>query len=128
MQAHIDYHPDDDPYVPCRELGIGFNKGDILHVINQRDPHWWQARRDGEEEALAGLIPSSSFLAQREAMKHTIAQDDGRYEGRTHSLGGGGGGHGHGVGFRRAKSGRNGNCIARFLMLLGGGMHAKLVY
>ena len=128
LQSHIDYNPEDDPYVPCRELGIGFSKGDILHVINQRDPHWWQARRDGEEEALAGLIPSSSFLAQREAMKHTIAQDDGRYEGRTHSLGGGGGGHGHGVGFRRAKSGRNGNCIARFLMWLGGGMHAKLVY
>ena len=63
-------------------------------------------------------------------MKHTIAQDDKRYEGRTHSLGGGGrdAGHGgHGVGFRRAKSGRNGGyyCIARILMGLGGGMHAN---
>ena len=81
FQAHIDYDPEDDPYVPCRELGISFQKGDILHVINQLDPHWWQARRDGEEDqTLAGLIPSTGFLAQREAMKHTIAQDADRFD------------------------------------------------
>lgn len=104
LKAHIDYDPEEDPYVPCREIGIGFVKGDILHVINQRDPHWWQAKRDGEEEMLAGLIPSSSFLAQKEAAKHTIAHDDSRYDGRSHSLGGGPGGRGS-AGFRRAKSG-----------------------
>lgn len=110
LKAHIDYDPEDDPYVPCRELGISFQKNDILHVINQRDPHWWQARRDGEEDqTLAGLIPSSSFLAQREAMKHTIAQDaysPGGGRG-SHSLGGQGqyNGNGSNGGFRRAKSG-----------------------
>ena len=41
-QAQIDYEAEDDQYVPCRELGISFHKGDILHVINQEDPHWWQ--------------------------------------------------------------------------------------
>jgi MAGUK p55 subfamily protein 5 len=35
IKAHIDYDPEDDPYVPCRELGISFQKGDILHVLNQ---------------------------------------------------------------------------------------------
>lgn len=89
--------------MPCRELGISFGKGDILHVINQLDPHWWQARRDGEEDqTLAGLIPSTSFLAQREAMKQTIAQDTDRYDtsgGRSSSFGG------YNAGFRRAKSG-----------------------
>ena len=107
LQAHIDYDPEDDPYVPCRELGISFQKNDILHVINQRDPHWWQARRDGEEDqTLAGLIPSSSFLAQREAMKHTIAQD-AYSPGGSRSLGGQGqyNGNGSNGGFRRAKSG-----------------------
>jgi MAGUK p55 subfamily protein 5 len=82
-------------------LGISFQKGDILHVINQRDPHWWQARRDGEEDqTLAGLIPSNSFLAQREAMKHTIAQDTDRYDGSGGSSLGS-----HTGGFRRVKSG-----------------------
>ena len=31
----MDYEAEDDQYVPCRELGISFHKGDILHVINQ---------------------------------------------------------------------------------------------
>ena len=98
FQAHIDYDPEEDtiqgrPAVPCPELGIGFQKGDILHVINQLDPDWWQARRDGEEDqTLAGLIPSKNFLSRREAMKHTIAQED-RYDGsgnggRSSSFGG----------------------------------------
>ena len=65
VRAHFDYDPEDDIYVPCRELGIAFSKGDILHVINQDDPNWWQAHREGEEDqALAGLIPSKSFQEQ----------------------------------------------------------------
>ena len=26
VKAHIDYDPEEDPYVPCRELGISFQK------------------------------------------------------------------------------------------------------
>ena len=54
-RAHFSYHPDDDLYIPCHELGISFQRGDILHVINRDDPHWWQAYRDGEwTQTLAG--------------------------------------------------------------------------
>ena len=57
-RAHFSYSPDDDLYIPCHELGISFQRGDILHVISQDDPHWWQAYRDGEwTQTLAGLIP-----------------------------------------------------------------------
>ena len=57
-RAHFSYTPDDDLYIPCHELGISFQRGDILHVISQDDPHWWQAYRDGEwTQTLAGLIP-----------------------------------------------------------------------
>ena len=64
-KAHFDYDPEEDPYIPCRELGIMFRKGDILHVINQADPSWWQAFREGEDDQnLAGLIPSRSFQEQ----------------------------------------------------------------
>ena len=52
-------------YIPCRELGISFQKGDILHIINQEDPNWWQAYREGEDDqTLAGLIPSKTFQQQ----------------------------------------------------------------
>ncbi|XP_022246458.1 MAGUK p55 subfamily member 5-like isoform X2 [Limulus polyphemus] len=81
VKAHFDYDPDDDLYIPCRELGISFQKGDILHVLNQDDPNWWQAFREGEEDqSLAGLIPSKSFQQQREAMKQTIVGDTNNRE------------------------------------------------
>ncbi|XP_026869871.1 MAGUK p55 subfamily member 5-A [Electrophorus electricus] len=77
VKAHFDYDPSDDLYVPCRELGLCFQKGDILHIISQEDPNWWQAYRDGDEEnqPLAGLVPGKSFQQQREAMKQTIEED-----------------------------------------------------
>lgn len=61
VKAHFDYDPSDDPYVPCRELGLSFQKGDILHIISQSDPNWWQAYRDGDEDnqPLAGLVPGT---------------------------------------------------------------------
>lgn len=63
MKAHFDYDPSDDPYVPCRELGLSFQKGDILHIISQSDPNWWQAYRDGDEDnqPLAGLVPGGAL-------------------------------------------------------------------
>lgn len=66
MRALFTYDPEDDLYIPCRELGLSFMKGDILHVINQDDENWWQAYREGEEDyqSLAGLIPSRTFQEQ----------------------------------------------------------------
>ncbi|KAH9375397.1 hypothetical protein HPB48_010743 [Haemaphysalis longicornis] len=77
VKAHFDYEPEEDLYIPCRELGIPFQKGDVLHVINRDDPNWWQAYRQGEEDqTLAGLIPSKAFQQQREAMKQALAGGD----------------------------------------------------
>ncbi|CAG9819508.1 unnamed protein product [Phaedon cochleariae] len=68
--AHFDYDPEEDMYIPCRELGIGFQKGDVLHIISQEDPNWWQAYREGEEDqTLAGLVPSQTFQHQRESVR-----------------------------------------------------------
>ncbi|VEN48246.1 unnamed protein product, partial [Callosobruchus maculatus] len=70
VRAHFDYDPEEDMYIPCRELGISFQKGDVLHIISQEDPNWWQAYREGEEDqTLAGLVPSQSFQYQRESMR-----------------------------------------------------------
>uniref|UniRef100_A0A915Q4I9 MAGUK p55 subfamily member 5 n=1 Tax=Setaria digitata TaxID=48799 RepID=A0A915Q4I9_9BILA len=66
FRALFDYDPEDDIYVPCKELALKFQRGDILHVINMTDENWWQAYRDGCEmySSLAGLIPSISFQRQ----------------------------------------------------------------
>ncbi|XP_034556111.1 MAGUK p55 subfamily member 5b isoform X1 [Notolabrus celidotus] len=84
VRAYFDYDPSDDPFVPCRELGLSFHKGDILHVISQDDPNWWQAYRDGDEEnqLLAGLIPGKSFQQQRESLKKTITDRSREHQGK----------------------------------------------
>lgn len=45
VRAHFDYDPEDDLYIPCRELGLSFQKGDVLHVISRDDPNWWQGEK-----------------------------------------------------------------------------------
>lgn len=84
VRAYFDYDPSDDPFVPCRELGLSFQKGDILHVISQDDPNWWQAYRDGDEDnqPLAGLIPGKSFQQQRETLKKTITDRSRGHQGK----------------------------------------------
>ncbi|XP_039982099.1 MAGUK p55 subfamily member 5b isoform X1 [Xiphias gladius] len=84
VRAYFDYDPSDDPFVPCRELGLSFQKGDILHVISQDDANWWQAYRDGDEDnqPLAGLIPGKSFQQQRESLKKTITDRSREQQGK----------------------------------------------
>ena len=40
VKALFDYDPNDDKYIPCREAGLPFQKGDILHIVSQDDPYW----------------------------------------------------------------------------------------
>ena len=58
MRALYSYDPSEDSLLPCKELGLGFNQGDVLEIVNQEDPNWWQARRTDIEDAPTGLIPS----------------------------------------------------------------------
>jgi len=76
-RAHFSYHPDDDLYIPCHELGISFQRGDILHVINSEDKNWWQAYRDGEwTQTLAGLIPSLALQQHRMSLQRQKRDQD----------------------------------------------------
>lgn len=64
VRALYDYDAVDDPYLPCRELGLSFQKGDVLRIMSTDDPDWWQAYRDEDDDThltLAGLIPSQDF-------------------------------------------------------------------
>ena len=35
IRALFNYLPQEDFFIPCKELGLGFRKGDILHIISQ---------------------------------------------------------------------------------------------
>lgn len=58
VKAFFDYNATNDPYIPCKEAGLDFKKGDILHIVSQDDACWWQARKEGDRNMRAGLIPS----------------------------------------------------------------------
>lgn len=78
-RAHFSYSPDDDLYIPCHELGISFQRGDIIHVISKEDPHWWQAYRDGEwTQTLAGLVPSLALQQHRLALQRQKREQETR--------------------------------------------------
>nr|SVE83562.1 EOG090X032R [Daphnia pulex] len=66
VRAHFDYDPKEDKLLPCPEIGLAFKKGDILQVVNQSDPNWWQAKKVGWSGP-AGLIPSQELEERRKA-------------------------------------------------------------
>jgi len=65
LKALFNYNPREDKYIPCKEAGLGFVKGDIIHIVSQDDPYWWQARRECDRTMRAGLIPSRALQEKR---------------------------------------------------------------
>ncbi|PAA79589.1 hypothetical protein BOX15_Mlig008853g2 [Macrostomum lignano] len=70
LRALFSYSPHEDFYNPCKELGLEFTIGDIIHVASRDDPNWWQGRREGhsEDDGLARIFPSPEFQRQRECI------------------------------------------------------------
>ncbi|XP_074552665.1 MAGUK p55 subfamily member 3 isoform X2 [Halichoeres trimaculatus] len=69
MRALFDYIPLEDKATPCQEAGLPFKRGDILQVVTQDDPTWWQAKRVGDSNLRAGLVPSKQFQERRLAYR-----------------------------------------------------------
>ncbi|KAI4504851.1 hypothetical protein M0802_000401 [Mischocyttarus mexicanus] len=68
MRALFDYDPSEDTILPCKEIGLRFDKGNILQIVDQADPNWWQARRvEGDGLSSAGLVPSLELEERRKA-------------------------------------------------------------
>uniref|UniRef100_A0A3B4VLX1 MAGUK p55 scaffold protein 3 n=1 Tax=Seriola dumerili TaxID=41447 RepID=A0A3B4VLX1_SERDU len=65
LRALFDYTPFDDKATPCQEAGLPFKRGDILQVVSQEDTTWWQAKKVGDCNLRAALIPSTQFQERR---------------------------------------------------------------
>lgn len=65
VRAHFPYSAITDQELPCQEAGLSFERGEILYVVNQEDPAWWQAVRKGET-VMSGIIPSLLQQQRRE--------------------------------------------------------------
>ncbi|KAM5280169.1 MAGUK p55 subfamily member 4 [Ctenodactylus gundi] len=66
VRAMTDYWPQEDTSIPCMDAGLPFQKGDILQIVDQNDPLWWQARKTSDLATCAGLIPSSHLLKRKQ--------------------------------------------------------------
>uniref|UniRef100_A0A8C1ZGX5 Membrane protein, palmitoylated 3a (MAGUK p55 subfamily member 3) n=1 Tax=Cyprinus carpio TaxID=7962 RepID=A0A8C1ZGX5_CYPCA len=69
MRALFDYTPLEDKATPCQEAGLPFKRGDILQVVSQHDQTWWQAKRVGDCNLRAGLVPSKQFQESSKSLK-----------------------------------------------------------
>ncbi|XP_068140511.1 protein PALS2 isoform X4 [Drosophila tropicalis] len=67
MRALFSYNPSEDTLLPCRDIGLPFKSGDILQIINVKDPNWWQAKNITAESGKIGLIPSQELEERRKA-------------------------------------------------------------
>ncbi|XP_031699339.1 MAGUK p55 subfamily member 3-like [Anarrhichthys ocellatus] len=65
LRALFNYTPYEDKATPCQEAGLPFKRGDILQVVSQEDATWWQAKRIGDCNLRAALIPSTQFQERR---------------------------------------------------------------
>ncbi|XP_057654328.1 MAGUK p55 subfamily member 7 isoform X2 [Diorhabda carinulata] len=77
VRAHFNYDSSTDPYIPCKEAGLDFVKGDVLHIVSQDDAYWWQARKEGDRNMRAGLIPSRALQERRIIHVRTQAVKNG---------------------------------------------------
>ncbi|KAI4469535.1 membrane-associated guanylate kinase maguk [Holotrichia oblita] len=75
VRAHFDYAAISDPYIPCKEAGLDFCKGEVLHIVSQDDAYWWQARKEGDRNMRAGLIPSRALQERRIILERTFDKD-----------------------------------------------------
>ncbi|XP_075990767.1 membrane palmitoylated protein 7-like protein metro isoform X5 [Anticarsia gemmatalis] len=81
VRALFNYNSSEDPYIPCKEAGLDFKKGDVLHIVSQDDAYWWQARREGDRVMRAGLIPSRALqegriIHERQSDPQTMDEND----------------------------------------------------
>ncbi|XP_065507049.1 MAGUK p55 subfamily member 2 isoform X2 [Caloenas nicobarica] len=72
VKCHFDYDPATDSLIPCKEAGLKFCTGDLLQIVNQDDPNWWQACH--VEGGSAGLVPSQLLEEKRKAFVRRDAE------------------------------------------------------
>ncbi|XP_065143342.1 55 kDa erythrocyte membrane protein [Paramisgurnus dabryanus] len=78
MRAQFDYDPVKDDLIPCKEAGLKFQTGDIIQIINKKDPNWWQGRVDSSSTDFAGIIPSPELQEWRVASKSKAKREAGQ--------------------------------------------------
>lgn len=82
VRALFSYDPQQDPLIPGPDLGLAFQRGNILRIVAFEEKidesnRWWQAYREtsSSSSSLAGLIPSDHLQQIRTDLLKAIADD-----------------------------------------------------
>ncbi|XP_061188149.1 MAGUK p55 subfamily member 7-like [Saccostrea echinata] len=76
VKALFSYDRHEDTLIPCQNAGLSFKRGDILHIVSQEDPLWWQARPEKETEGVTGIIPSQLLQERREILQELMTKKE----------------------------------------------------
>jgi guanylate kinase len=74
MRAKFDFNPKSDSGIPCADAGLPFRNGDVLQVLDQEDPSWWQAQHVAGDRK-SGIIPGQMF-EERRRVSVSLDSDD----------------------------------------------------
>jgi len=101
IKTNFAFDPLKDNLIPCKKVGLSFERGDILCVQSKDDIAWWQATKvqgdilNTKEEVKtksvrAGIIPSFKLQQRRDRMKEQMerrrAGSEGKYQSGNGSM------------------------------------------
>ncbi|KAL2083830.1 hypothetical protein ACEWY4_019348 [Coilia grayii] len=93
LKPHFSYSPETDNLIPCKEAGLAFTRGDVLHVVNRHDPNCWHRKSELHKKQVELGLPEHSLitdcatrwgsklamveriLEQAQAIRHVLSDD-----------------------------------------------------
>ncbi|TNN11092.1 MAGUK p55 subfamily member 6 isoform 2, partial [Schistosoma japonicum] len=76
IRCLFDYDATKDSLLPTGDVGLSFKSGDVLELVNDQDPNWWQVRSLKEPNSKARLIPSQTLEERRQAFNQEKLQSN----------------------------------------------------
>ncbi|CAH8488899.1 unnamed protein product [Schistosoma margrebowiei] len=74
VRCLFDYDATKDSLLPTGDVGLSFKSGDVLELVNDQDPNWWQVRSLKDPNSKARLIPSQTLEERRQAFNQEKLQ------------------------------------------------------
>ncbi|CAH8827579.1 unnamed protein product [Trichobilharzia szidati] len=76
IRCLFDYDASKDTLLPAGDVGLSFRSGDVLELVDDQDPNWWQVRTLKEPGSKARLIPSQTLEERRQAFNQEKLQSN----------------------------------------------------
>ncbi|CAL8103531.1 unnamed protein product [Calicophoron daubneyi] len=74
IRSFFDYDAKVDSLMPAGDVGLSFKAGDVLELVDDQDPNFWQVRPLNDAHGRVRLIPSQTLEERRQAFNQEKAQ------------------------------------------------------